>query len=463
MAERCVVVGSGAGGAVVAATLAEAGREVVLIEEGLRPAGEVESHSPQGLRRMYRHGGVFPMLGLPPVAFAEGRCYGGGTELNSAFWHRAPEPAISRWAAGGVPVSSGELEALYEELESVLEIPKSSGRTAETRSAIPPGSRRLLEGARSLDWAIKEVPRAQSHSDQNPYHGGTRRSMTCTYLPRAERAGAAILHGTSATRLEIRGNRVVALRLKGREGLDRIPCNHLFVCAGAVQTPRLLRASGITRGIGDTLRVHPMVKVAAQFDEVLDAHRFPLPIYQVTEFWPELTLGGSVFTPGYLGVTLAAGRHDWETLRHWRRMGLYYAAIAPRAMGKVRAVPWSDEAFVWYRLSKHDIGALSTGLEKLCRLLLAAGAVSLYPGVRGIGTLERPRDLGTLSSRALSLSAVHAFGSCPLGLATDPFGKVLGLDNVWLGDASLFPGSPGVNPQATVMALALRAARRFLA
>lgn len=457
MTDRCevLVIGSGAGGAVIAATLAEAGREVVLIEEGLPAPVDVETHTPEGLRRMYRHGAMFPMLGHPPIAFAEGRCYGGGTELNSAFWHRAPDAALSRWA-GLTGLDPGELKDLYEELEEALEVP------LRTTADPPPGSRRLLEGARKLGWQVKEVPRAQVRNDANPYLGGTRRSMATTYLPRAQRAGAQVLLGTAARFLETVGGRVVAVRLKGREGLERIRCDHVFVCAGAVGTPRLLRTSGMTNGIGNTLRIHPMVKVAALFDEVLDAHRYPLPFHQVTEFWPDLTLGGSVFTPGYLGVTLAAGDHGWLPLEHWRRMGLYYAAISPRSVGRVRALPWSDEALVLYRLSKADIASLYTGLDRLCQLLFAAKAQRLFPGVKGAGALDGLGDFSRSAGGALSLSAVHALGSCPLGLATDAFGRVAGVANLWLGDASLLPDSPGVNPQATVMALALRSARRFL-
>ena len=458
MSDRCevLVIGSGAGGAVVAATMAEAGRDVILVEEGIAAAPDIETHTPEGLRRMYRHGGLFPLLGQPPIAFGEGRCYGGGTELNSAFWHRAPAGTISRWVNGATGLRPGELERLYDELEAVLQISK------EPTPNPPPGSRRLLEGAGKLGWEVKEVPRAQTRNDQNPYCGGTRRSMSCTYLPRAQRAGARVLMGTSARRLEISENRVVAVKLKGREGLDRVQCSQVFVCAGAISTPRLLRASGVTRGIGDTLRVHPMVKIAARFEEILDAHKHPLPFYQVTEFWPDLTLGGSVFTAGHLAVTLAAGGHDWQPLRHWRQMGLYYAAIAPRAVGRVRAWPWNDEALVLYSLSRSDIDLLYTGLERLCQLLLAAGARCLFPGVKGVKAIDGPRTFAGLPGRALSLSAVHAFGSCPLGQATDTSGKVPGLENLWLGDASLFPDSPGVNPQATVMALALRSARRFL-
>lgn len=66
----------------------------------------------------------------------------------------------------------------------------------------------------------------------------------------------------------------------------------------------------------------------------------------------------------------------------------------------------------------------------------------------------------------MSLSSVHAFSSCPMGegsrAATDSFGRFHGLSNLTLADASILPSSPAVNPQATIMALCLRNARRYL-
>src|SRR5437016_4538211 len=93
-----LVIGSGAGGAVTAALLAEAGRDVLVIEEGpwVDPDG-VEPFSLDQASRQYRHGGVSAALGRPPVAYVEGRCAGGGTEINSGLYHVASEETLNRW------------------------------------------------------------------------------------------------------------------------------------------------------------------------------------------------------------------------------------------------------------------------------------------------------------------------------------------------------------------------------
>ena len=91
MQTEFLIIGSGAGGATTAAVLAAAGRSVLVVEEGpwIDPDA-VEPFSLQEMELKYRHQGSSAALGSPPVAYAEGRCVGGSTEINSGLWHRLP-------------------------------------------------------------------------------------------------------------------------------------------------------------------------------------------------------------------------------------------------------------------------------------------------------------------------------------------------------------------------------------
>jgi len=94
---QVLVIGSGAGGAVTAATLAEAGHEVLILEEGPEvDTDRFAGHSPEAVATLYRGGGLTPMLGRPMIAFVEGCCVGGSTEINSGFWHRLPANCYER-------------------------------------------------------------------------------------------------------------------------------------------------------------------------------------------------------------------------------------------------------------------------------------------------------------------------------------------------------------------------------
>src|SRR5258708_5254681 len=97
-----LVIGSGAGGAVVAATLAEAGREVIVLEEGpMVTTTEIRTWSiAERLVRLYRDSGMSAALGLPPLALPMGRCVGGTTTVNSGTCFATPDSVLGAWAAG---------------------------------------------------------------------------------------------------------------------------------------------------------------------------------------------------------------------------------------------------------------------------------------------------------------------------------------------------------------------------
>lgn len=473
---QVLVIGSGAGGAATAATLAEHGYEVLILEEGPNiDTATMATNSTDAIRRLYRNGGITPILGNQTIAFVEGRCVGGSTEINSAFWHRLPEESYQRWAADALvqDLSPSLLEPYFERLERELSV------SLLRPDRIPRSSILFREGIERLRWQYVEVPRCQ-HDPQgsSAFAPGAKQSMQRTYLPRALAAGATVLSDCRADRVLYENDRVIGVSAKtrddGRQVRLEVRADSIFVCGGAVQTPALLRRSGITRNVGDNLCIHPMIKAAALFDEQIEAQEAALPVYQVKEFWPTVTLGGAVFSPGFLAMLLS---DNWPmygaAMRDWQSMALYYAASRGMSRGRIRTLPTEDGVLVRYRLSEADRRNLATGLARLGEVLFAAGARAVYPSLFSHPILQSADQCRSLLKHpppiaAMSLSTVHAFSSCPMGenpdlCATDSFGKVRGFQNLWINDASLLPDSPGVNPQGTTMAIALRNVDRFLA
>jgi choline dehydrogenase-like flavoprotein len=216
-----------------------------------------------------------------------------------------------------------------------------------------------------------------------------------------------------------------------------------------------------------------MLKVVAAFDERIDAHESVLPLIQVKEFWPEISMGGAFFTSGHMAMALS---ENWPALSdkmsELRSMASYYVAVKGVGRGSVRPSVLDPKAStIRYNLTYDDLRNLSIGLARLSTLLFAAGARAVYPGVFGVpvirNEMEAIRWLDELLPRsALSLTTVHAFSSCPMGervgrCATNSFGNIPQYENLYVNDASLLPDSPGVNPQGTVMAFARRNAIRF--
>jgi choline dehydrogenase-like flavoprotein len=476
---QVLVVGSGAGGAVTALQLASAGLDVCVLEQGSRWKLEEYGHgSVDAMRHLYRRRGMTPILGRVPIGYVEGACVGGSTEINSGFWHRTPREVLLRWKAQFdlQHASVDELAPHFDFAEKLLEVSAYDG-------PLPRSTAVFARGVEAMGWAAQLVPRAapgckSTNACATGCPTGAKQGMSRRVIPQAEAAGARLVTDCGVQLLVHHGDRITGVladvrRDDGTRELVRIDAEHVFLCAGPTETPALLRRSGIKHHVGDSLRIHPMLKVAAVFPERIDAQDSVLPLLQVKEFWPEISLGGAFFTPGHLAMTLSDNWLDTkEQMSRYRNMASYYVAARGSGRGSVRPSLLGDGAPVLrYELSDEDGINLSKGLARLATLLLAAGATTVHPTVQGLPTIrsevEAIRWLDErLPRSSLSLTTVHAFSSCPIGerrdrCAADSFGKVHRYRNLYINDASMLPDSPGVNPQGSVMALARRNAIHF--
>ncbi len=236
----------------------------------------------------------------------------------------------------------------------------------------------------------------------------------------------------------------------------------------------MLLRSAIRYHVGNTLRIHPYLKVAARFREPIDAQRSVLPLIQA-KFSSDLSLGGAFFTAGHVAMTLS---ENWpqnkDEMKHQRYLAHYYVGVRGSGNGSVRPTLFGpDCTLLRYELSESDNYNLSVGLARMAACLLAGGAEAVFPSVFGIPAIrtdvEAVRWLDQpLPKSSLSLVTVHAFSTCPAGqrrdlCAVNSFGLVNDFENLYLNDASILPDSPGVNPQGTVMAMARRNAQHFAA
>jgi hypothetical protein len=295
--------------------------------------------------------------------------------------------------------------------------------------------------------------------------------MARTVIPRAVDAGAVVIPRTRVLRLTRDGDRVTgATCVRDGEPLE-VRADHVIVCGGAVQTPALLQRSGFRRNIGNGLKLHPTIKIAARFPHPVD--HADVPMHRVTEFAPNLTIGGSASRKGHIALAVAdAGVDPIPALGEWEHLSVYYAAIRSDAAGRVLWVPGLKSPLVTYKLTDADLSRLARGLVHLGELLLAAGATELYPSMIGGTVATSIDDIGAwwsqVDRRRTNLMTVHLTSSVRMGedverTGADSFGRVHGMANLRVNDASLVPDAPGVNPQAAIMTIALRNAEHFLA
>lgn len=471
MTERAdlLVIGSGPGGAMTACMAAEAGRDVLIVEEGaFWPIDSAPSFSLAEMDQKYRNGGLNVTFGGTSITYLEGRCVGGGSEINAALYHRPLASTLAEWreqtdiADFGPDSLTPHFEAVERDCAVNL-LPYGNG----------PASALLQRGAGAMGWSTREIARFWSYEGEGPRAGllTGRRSMSVTLIPRALAAGARLSPQTRVIRLLRNGRRITGAVVErgtaeGHRERVTIEARDVFVCAGAVQTPRLLRRSGFTHNVGNSLQLHPMIRITARFREDMNDTSWGVPTEQVDQFKPGLTLGCSYSSVPHLALWMGAELGNKRAqLRDWKRTGIFYVAAVGTGVGKIRDLPLVNEPLVRLPLTSADLARLGEGLLRLGQLLFAAGAEALSNPVEGGQPIRTAAELEALA-RALpqgkmAVSTIHLFSSVPMGrneavTATDSHGRVHGTDNLFVNDASLFPASPAVNPQGTVLAVARR-------
>jgi choline dehydrogenase-like flavoprotein len=466
-----VVIGSGPGGAIASTLLAKAGRDVMLLEEGpFLPLESALHFSREEIAQKYRNGGLTVSMGKNKVAYVEGRCVGGGSEINRGLYHRTPPEVLETWQRqfGVAALSEAELRPHFEACEQ-------RARVSYLAEPPPPLSLKLHEGALKMGWASVEVPRLVCYEQASKTNGvrGTKQSMTQTFIPQYLEAGGRLMPNAWVRSLSRHGGRwhvQAAAVNNGCRWMD-IEAKTVFVACGAIQTPALLRRSGWTRHVGHTLRFHPMIKVIAQFPQEVNPPGMLDPVHQIKEFDPRFSMGCSISSKPVLALTMMAHPECLpEVQRNWRHMGIYYAQTTG-GEGSIRTLPGCRDPLIRMRFAPAELQDLSEALRRLCECLFAAGAIAVYPAISGLPVLRSEADMAllpvTIPVDRANLSTLHLFSSCRMGeerrgCVADSFGKMHEAEQLYIIDASLLCGPTAVNPQGTVMAIAHRNIVEFL-
>lgn len=478
-----VVIGTGAGGAVVAAELAEAGRDVVLIEEGAyRTRRDFTARPLDQVRLLYRRRGLTGTIGNTFIPVPLGCAVGGTTVINSGSCWRAPESVLTRWEREfGIPeLAEGGLAPEYERVE------KAIGVAPVPEELLGPGARLFRLGAEALGIEGEPIPRnAVGCRGTGVCVFGcprdAKQSTQVSYVPRALSAGARLHVQTRAERVQVEAGRatgVVAARLDAdgrRVGTLRVEAPVVVIAAGALLTPVLLARSGLARRgapLGRHLRIHPATRVLARFDDEVRAWEGVPQSFHVHAFEEEgIVLQGMWVPPELQAPTVpGVGAVHKRRMADIARMASFGALINETTTGRV--LTGAGRGVNWYWMPRTDVRRMLRAVSIVARIFFAAGAREVYPGVRQRAVLHGPEEaeaLERVDARAgdLELMAFHPMGTARMGAdarasVVDPVGQLRGVDGVLVADASLFPTSTGVNPQLTIMALATRIAHRAL-
>jgi choline dehydrogenase-like flavoprotein len=504
-----IVIGSGAGGAVAAARLAEAGREVLVLEEGsLVTPDEMTECEGEMTARLYAERGMRATDDLSVVLF-QGAAVGGGTLVNWMITFRAPDFVLDEWTRrfGISGFSPSDMAPVFDRIEREIHA------TVVPDDAHSPANRILLDGARRLGWRAtagrinaRGCIRAGFCGQGCRY--GAKQSADRVYIPRAMAAGARLMSDVRVDRIEsveqdasattaARGARRYTAPLKRihatlLDRLTRVPVRTIIaeapvvvLAAGAVGTPVILQRSGLGGGgVGRFLRLHPTTAIAGEHaGEVYAAAGIPQSAVcdefirrdeNGYGFWIEC----APIHPALAAVASGGiGAEHREVMRRFRNTTNLIVLVRDgsdldASNGSV-TVSRQGRSHISYRVGPRDRANLVAGVEAGARILLAAGVT----GVRTLHTrgaeLRDERSIASLRDRAwgpndITLFSAHVNGTCRMGTdartsGVDPTGERHGVRGLYVADGSLLPTGLGVNPQATIMALATMIAERMVA
>ncbi len=483
-----VVVGSGAGGGTVAAELARAGLDVVVLEKG-GYASESDFHHREGdaYRDLYLYGLTLTTTDLGCRIIA-GSTLGGGTVVNYTTSFKTPEFVLGEWAkvSGVEAFVNGELDA---SLDAVCE------RLGVNHDSSAPGSRDLLmeRGLEKLGWHCAPLPRNVRDCSQDASCGwcgfgcrrGAKQSTMRTYLEDAAGRGARIVVGVDVRRVMINDAR--AIGVEGRVGGHRlrVRAKAVVVAGGAIETPALLLRSGLTGQVGRNLHLHVGTGAFGLFDDEVrfwegttQARYSAEPRERLGEYGPILETVPVHPGSGSGAIPWISAADHRALMDQFGHLSLCATLTRDSTKGRVH-IDRDGNPRVSYRLNDADENSLATGLAMSGEVLAAAGATevfSLHPerysfrpdgdGARKAWA-EQVRRAGFRGGR-VTLISFHQMGSCRIGV--DPGRSAVGPDNethqvknLYVADASLFPTASGVNPMISIMGLAHRAGGKIAA
>jgi choline dehydrogenase-like flavoprotein len=474
-----VVVGTGAGGAASAYELARRGRAVLMLEEGdYHRRSAFDGRAPNMTKLLYREKGVTIAWGNVGIPVWAGRMVGGTTAINSGTCYRTPGSVFADWQSrfGLSMITESEMSPYYDRVESMLQV-------APARAEHLGGVGRVVErGARKLGLLHHGALRRNAPECDGQgiccfgCPTGAKRSTDVSYVPAALERGAQLLTAAKVTEVII--ERGVARGVRGvlRNGRRfSVKAAAVVVSGGAFMTPMLLQASGVrSKWLGKNLSIHPATKVLALFEEHVDQSRGIPQGYAIEDFASEgimLEGGSTPIDVTSVGVPWVGGRF-MDLMKQFNQLATFGLMVKDTARGEVRRGP-GGKPLITYNMNAHDLGRMQKGVGKLVELFMAAGAKRVFPFAAGAHEISSRAELDAFKRRKLragdiETTAFHPLGTCRLG--ADPRESVVGPDHechqvggLYVMDGSAIPSSLGVNPQLTIMAMALRASERLAA
>jgi choline dehydrogenase-like flavoprotein len=488
------VVGSGAGGGLIAGVLARAGLDVVVLEAG----GNHDERHFTGLElpsfeRLFWRGGPTPTADRN-VTLLAASTLGGGPTVNWSNCLRTPSRVREQWAReSGLEGLDGpdfdvHLDAVWRRL-----------RVNDRCSDLNGPHERLRDGAAALGWSFERVSRNADRARYAPESAGhigfgdrtgAKIDVRQTYLRDAVTAGARVIARCRAERVLVErgaaaGVRAAYVDATGATSALTVRAPRVVVACGALESPALLLRSGIGGpAVGRHLHLHPVTSFMGFYAQEQQPW-WGAPMTALVDEFADVKNGhgflveGAQWAPSIIaaGIASASGREHKETMARLGHAAWLIGLQRDRSRGTVE-IGEAGEAVVRYALDDPvDVRVAQISIAAQIRIHAAAGADEIVPFAAVPARWRRGESLDAfiaamqrvpLGAGGLRLFSAHQMSSCRMGddpvtSVADPWGELHDTPGVHIGDAGALPTASGVNPMITTMALAHRTAHAIAA
>ncbi len=479
-----VVVGSGAGGAVVAKELAEAGLQVIVLEEGghTPPETYAKYRPTETLRNLARGAGTTAAFGIgdtPLISLLMGRTVGGSSTMTGGVCFRIPESVTHRWEKelGLAGWDEKGLEQAYLSVErevNVQEVPVSM--RSRSTNLFAEGSKRQGIEIKSLRRNTKDCVGYARCNFGCPKHA--KLAVDQTFLRKAVAKGSRIYSDCLVERVLVKDGRAAGVEgrlLNGPDGGPRsritVRAPTVVVSAGTLHTPKILARTGIAKRSGELgkhVTLHPGFRVAALFDEEVQGWKGAEQSAYSDQFEHDgITLVGIWAPVNILAAAMpGVGRQHAALMKEIPHLAIFGGMVHDEGGGRIWNVP-GREPLLTYQMIRRDKERMFQGMRILAECFFAIGAKRVLLPVYGMQPLSSPDELKKIGphipARQVECAAFHPLGSARMGLEASkaciqPTGESFDVKNLYVADGSLFPTSIGVNSQLPIMTVATRVA-----
>ncbi|KAK4486280.1 hypothetical protein RD792_008950 [Penstemon davidsonii] len=496
-----VVIGSGSGGGVVAGVLAKAGYKVLVLEKGSYLArNNLSLLEGEAMDQMYLGHGILGTNNMNVLILA-GSTVGGGSTINWSASIPTPQNVINEWT------ESYKLELFNsKDYQKALEVVCEKMGVQKEFQREGFNNEILRKGCENLGYHVENIPRNAPSDHFCGWCGlgckdGRKKGTSETWLvDLVESGNGAILPECEAVKVITTKNKnkkkaigiAFEFQHQGKKETAIIESKVTVTACGAMCTPEVLKRSGLKNpNIGRNLHIHPVVMAWGYFPD--------------SDTWPEAeqkSYEGGIMTAmskvvansetwGYGAIIQTPALHPgmfsalmpWVSGKDIKNRMLKYSRTAhvfalARDKGSGSIASLND---ISYKLESCDAENLSKGIEKVLRILAAAGAEEIGTHdkqgkvlkVKQAGTAEFDKFVKEESLRPFKyqlsspICSAHQMGSCRMGVdpevsAVSPKGETWEVEGLFVADSSVFPTALGVNPMVTIQAIAYCTAQSVL-